>query len=454
MLTCNLLNAEAAKEILRRGVSISGEEKILSFLRFMARGSPNGRLPHLRELSIYPDHYGLSLFTASLLAHLLRCMAHLGRLTTLNIGGIERLLASHPALVPTLAHFSIKHLTVGQVGILGQRLLAAMRSQLTTVRVDFLSNDIRFSNRNDEVCPDANPMWLLLHSQHSLHELWISASTSAPNGPRYPNMASLSLITSDTPRISHYIHAFPNLKTLYTDIEKDWEEDSNPQRLLNQREQELYGTWTRLESYDGDTCTLYYLGLKCPINSIKVLDTENQCDPSMLKALLVDARPRDLWLRIQSTDLVFDDVFIEALTQESSQHLRKFYLSILLLRCDMREEVDLDDVLDAVVTDILAALPLLIIFKIRILCDHLAIGLDADVDIDPMRPLEEQLARWDIRAFANRAFKASSSGNLRKVVISVTGHRTRRVYKTAFLRADVVETTDSSDDGGEDSDDE
>ncbi|OSD00009.1 hypothetical protein PYCCODRAFT_725099 [Trametes coccinea BRFM310] len=133
----------------------------------------------------------------------------------------------------------------------------------------------------------------------------------------------------EMPRIFHCIRAFPNLKTLTTDtfsIANIFKQhDMDVQRSLNKREQATRGSWQRLELYDGYTYALYHLGIACTINLVKLLDTGDECQPSLLKAVF---GPRDLALRIAWGGLSLENDFLAALSAKAFQNLLKLDLSI------------------------------------------------------------------------------------------------------------------------------
>ncbi|KAI9058809.1 hypothetical protein FKP32DRAFT_1680516 [Trametes sanguinea] len=442
MLTSKMLNGEAAKERLRRGVQLFGPQAICSFLHFMCRAILC-RLPYVKELDIAPGVDGLSLplplaRQLAIFFFVLGVMPQYGRLRTLGVWSVEELLRSDESLALAIARIpTIKHLTLEGVGPHARRLLGCMQCQLLSADITIARpDDPSFFDNSLEPDPTNPSMYVFGRSQETLCELRITDSLSASHCARYQNMTVLSLKLLEMPRISDYVRAFPKLKSLVIDVQSSGFDQSemDVQRALNRREQATQGSWPRLNRYDGYPCTLYHLGITCPITSVELKDGGHVFEPALLKAALEDACPRDLALSITRGDVSFKGEFLAALSKKAIQNLRKFDLTISLLPDQDDNNVYVQDMLNSVRSEILARLPSLTTFKLRFDAEFITLFPELEDEYPPLNVLEEQLAGWDMPAFASEAFKAAESGNLWEVVLSLTGHRARNDIRTTYLR--------------------
>ncbi|KAJ2998414.1 hypothetical protein NUW54_g7032 [Trametes sanguinea] len=373
MLISKVLNSEAAKERLRRGVQLFGPQAICSFLHFMSRATLH-RLPYVRELVIAPGVDGLRL--PSPLARQLAMFFFVlvippyGRVRTLGVGSVEELLRSDEALALAIARIpTIKPLTLESVGPHARRLFGCMQSQLLSADITIARpNDPSFFDNTLEPDPTnpSNPsMYIFGRSQETLCQLRITDSLSAFHCACYPNVTFLSLELLEMPRISDYIRAFPNLMSLAIEVESNGFEQSemDVQRALKRREKATQGSW--LNHDHGYPCTLYLLGITCPITSAELYDRGDAFEPALLKAALEDACLRDLALSITRGDVLFKGEFLAALSKKAVQNLRQFDLDISLLPDQDDNNVYVPDM------------------------------LNLEDGYPPLNVLEEQLAEWD-----------------------------------------------------------
>lgn len=183
---------------------------------------------------------------------------------------------------------------------------------------------------------------LLLHgSWDSLRGLSATFSVSAPDSPQYPLLTTLRLSYTDAQRTQHYAHAFPHLRTFTTWDCCGWGygESIEERRTQNQSEQERLGTWPALESYQGTIMNLYLLGIRCHIRTLALSHFEDALEPEMLHAVLGDARPRRLQLRIEGGYWLVAPELLETFTRPGVEELKRFELIVLLEEDDRDMDV-------------------------------------------------------------------------------------------------------------------
>ncbi len=357
--TCRMLHGQGARYLLQDGVSLVTDKQILSFMLFIVgnSGGERPRILRLRELTLSrePPSYidaapgsdsAPSSEAAGMLLHrLFVALASFGLLTRLTIYDSEEVLGLHPALPDAIARLdTIKQLNVSFAGPRTVKMLKALRSTLFWA-------DISIESEVELPLKDKNPMWLLHGSQGSLRSLSATFSVSAPDSPVYPLATALRLSYTDAPRTQHYVRAFPHLRVLSTWDCCGWDHDETYDELRerNQSEQEHLGSWPVLESYQGSIMNLYLLGICCPIRTVAIGHHEDELDPLMLVAVLGDARPRKLQLRIDGGHWLGDPDFLETFVHPGTEALKRFELCVNL------EETDRDtDISDALASSCLS----------------------------------------------------------------------------------------------------
>ncbi|KAI0757172.1 hypothetical protein C8Q80DRAFT_1265133 [Daedaleopsis nitida] len=139
MRTCNTLYLSGAKILLdnRRGVVRVDHAHILSSCCFML-AELGFRFPLLQALNLS----GASLVDEKAAGLLLWTLPKLTSLADLTVEYAEDLLQSNPELHKGFAHLlSVRNLKVTEAGKLTCRMLRRMRSQIISLRIDYLFDD-------------------------------------------------------------------------------------------------------------------------------------------------------------------------------------------------------------------------------------------------------------------------------------------------------------------------
>ncbi|KAL1943172.1 hypothetical protein VTO73DRAFT_4247 [Trametes versicolor] len=431
--TCRMLHSQGARYLLRDGVSLATDKQILSFMLFIVHnsGGERPRILRLRELTLSrehpshierpgPDSVPPSEVPGMLLQGLFVALASFGVLTRLTIYDSEEVLGLHPALPEAIAGLrTLLQLNVSFVGPRTVRMLKAFQSTLFWA-------DISIESEVELPLEDKNPMLLLHGSRDSLRDLSATFSVSTPDSPQYPLLTTLRLSYTDAPRTQHYVHAFPHLRTLTTWDCCGWGhgESIEELRIQNQSEQERLGTWPALESYQGTIMNLYLLGIRCPIRTVALSHFEDELEPEMLHAVLGDARPRRLQLRIEGGYWLVAPEFLETFTRPGVEALRRFELIVQLEEAD--RTMCVYTTLDSILLSIVRPLKDLVSFKLCFDCSSIKrdrYGMKTRQN-DPLERHEQDLADWDIDDYAHR-IEYEASTKLQSISVSLKGHRTR-----------------------------
>ncbi|KAM5542670.1 hypothetical protein V8D89_003631 [Ganoderma adspersum] len=304
--TCRILYHEGAKIALKKPITILDEDKLTLFLRFL-RADDLSRCRYLRQLELwylYPDSENLPAFVETL--------PRLVNLEYLRLLSAEELLEPCPALPPAFAALTnLRYLDLSGAKEVTCGILAALRSPLVSLRVDFVAEDdvkmwdVLDSNR----WPQYHPTRLLKNFTATLEELhcvsWYTTEHIVAPVNVYPNVRRLGIELHDFPlRIHPFISAFPNLADLYLnteyhggyysqDIERSHQE--NVARQLDPVNS--CGTWTRLEHVYGSLYDLYAIGITSHIPRLTIGDTvEGEHRKGMLATVLRYAGPLHLKL--------------------------------------------------------------------------------------------------------------------------------------------------------------
>ncbi|KAI9059792.1 hypothetical protein FKP32DRAFT_1116727 [Trametes sanguinea] len=444
MQTCKEFCRLAAKHILAGGVTLRSQVQACTFLPFLL-ADPTHRLPLLRTLKI-------SIFTDvrrcptadCVMAGLFRLLANGGGLLDLDLAPAEQLLSSHSQLPSAIAGIkTLRCLRLVDVGTLAAGMLAQLQPQLVTA-------DLHYGPKRERRADfDRNPFHLLRHSTQTLRNLSLSSAVihhldASALIPCFANVTALTLECMDVPSIQPYVRAFPRLQSLTVDLDEDGStiaKDFNQlmlQRTSNQQKQKTLGSWPRLASFtSGNPCTLYCLGIACPISSVLLCDVVEGWEPiaTALSEALSDAHPIELTLELIKpytiTDLEFLPVFDKPALRD---------LQVLVLRLHLRHEdqdIDWPRILELLLCRIVAQLSSLRSLELYISCyavvyPYQPVEDQPSPEERPLSTLERGLAEWDPSSFAQRAFDASPKGTLKSIAISQAEHRTRGDFKLEY----------------------
>lgn len=352
MQTCRMFHERGTNHLLQDGVFLATNKQILSFMLFIVGNSGDDlrpRILRLRELTLSrrrpiddtsdsdpgpsPEETGIFLHG------FFKAIASFGCLIRLTLYDSEELLGLHPELPEAIAGLrTIIQLSVSFAGARTVRMLKALRSTLFYADISIESEARDFES--ELPFEDQNPMWLLHGSQSTLRQLSTTFSVSDPFSPVFPRVTVLKLSYTEIPHTQHYVRAFPALRILTTDDCCGWGngEDYDARRAQNQDEQDRLGAWPELDSYRGSVTNLYLLGLRCPVGTIELDHEEETLDPAALRAVLGDARPRRLQLRVDGGEWLVDPGFLETFAQPGVQALKRFELFVNL----QSEDRDMD----------------------------------------------------------------------------------------------------------------
>ncbi|KAL7281138.1 hypothetical protein ACG7TL_004446 [Trametes sanguinea] len=439
MQTCKELYRPAVTCILQGLVTVHVDtSSILSLSSFLFR-DPLHRIPLLRKLKI-DDYYGpgwdeenLTHEGASSLKHLLDRLVAAGCLEELILYEPDDLLEEYPELFDTLGRFtSLKSIKIHGAGERSVDLLRNLESCLVTAHLAF-----EYWRNYDEEDFFRDHIALLSHSQHTLRELSVSRGRvehrhENQDEPTYPNLTKLTLDNTDIIDISQYIRAFPHLQRLEMQECNTFEPDDImmdlSDRERNEEAQKQYGSWPKLGVFDGSLCSLWELALACPISSLQLTDDDlGEVPPTMAIDVLTAARPNNLELRVCGCRVFLTDKVLRIFrhSMESLADLQSLRLDLSIAHED--REGDWHQVLDSMVSEILAPLPSLSFFKLAIKCPSISsrqsVSQNASADEDsedseePLSPLLQHLADWDQTTFIERACSASRNGTLKQVEI-------------------------------------
>ncbi|KAL7281136.1 hypothetical protein ACG7TL_004444 [Trametes sanguinea] len=435
MQTCRELYRPAINCILQSLVTVRvTSSSILSFSCFLFR-DPVHRIPLLRKLEINDiftydaDDAALTPDAASSLKHVLDRLAAAGCLEELVLYEPDDLLEEYPELSDIIESFtSLKSIKIYEAGERSVDLLGNLESCLVTAHIMF--EDWRVY---PEVEIFRSPIDLLCRSQDTLRELSVSRGRlehryANQDEATYPNLTKLTLHDTDILDISRYIRAFPRLRTLeLEDCNTYWplNMDLSTQEQ-NEEAQKQHGSWPRLEVYEGSLCSLWQLALACPVSSLLLTEDDlGEVPPTMTIDVLTAARPNNLELRVCGCRVFLTDEVLRIFrhSMESLADLRSLRLDLSIAHED--REGDWHQVLDSMVSEILAPLPSLSSFKLTIKCPSIpwrrSVTPHATANEgseEPLSPLLRYLTDWDQGTFIARACTASQNGTLKQVEIN------------------------------------
>ncbi|KAH9847370.1 hypothetical protein C2E23DRAFT_519620 [Lenzites betulinus] len=315
MKTCHALYHEGAKIMVRRRVVIVNIPDCVSFLAFL-RAEDTSRCRFLQDLVLsvelprpaVPNPVSQHLYNL-LEGRTFRC------LTSLRLDNSESVLSTHTKLASSFSSLtSLTSLFIGPAGVLTLALLTNLKSDLKYLVLKYQSG-VDQIHRASEL----HPVIVLQPFRESLESLEVHGFDvtldRAQFPSEYPHMQELVLNSPDCPLLAPYIHAFPEVRNLslttvfanrLTLDNIDFEyEFINAYRLTNQDEQDVYGTWTKLETVTGTVPDLYLAGFRCAIQVLYM--TACTWDPfEMALDVLQDASVSRLHLSV-FTIAAFED---------------------------------------------------------------------------------------------------------------------------------------------------
>ena len=311
MSTCRALYHEGPKIALRKAVSISTEDQLASFLKFL-RADNSSRCRYLRKLEI-----SSCFLEPDIVQELIETLPLLVKIEYLRLIEAEELLDLHPALTPAFGSLtSLRH--VDFTGVKGKTcsLLLRLHSPLVSANISFISDDDLklWDYLDDDEWEGCHPAMLLDNFASTLEELQCVAWYTIPDpGPDetlipalvYPDMRRLSIELHHFPlRIDPFIRAFPNLVDLYINTDyhggrySEGIRDSHDTNVAQQLDPvNSCGTWAHLEHFGGCLFDLYAIGLTSHIRRVTIVDRlDDGLRTEMLATVLRYARPLHLKL--------------------------------------------------------------------------------------------------------------------------------------------------------------
>ncbi|PIL22886.1 hypothetical protein GSI_15582 [Ganoderma sinense ZZ0214-1] len=424
MKTCSTLNSEGAKYILTDGVFLRHERGLMSFIWFLiARNGSSEcrrRLTFLKKLSL--DFYPPTEVAAGILEGFFELVPVTSGLICLEISEAEALLAMHPPLGVAIAKLTrLKTLNLSDAGEHCALLLRTLRSSLVFADITFVTSN---GEPEDEATrrSNANPILLLEGSQSTLESLSTNFATSSPDGPRYTNVTSLTLMYIDLLVIEDYIRAFPNVRTLSSSECSGFREDRErweDRRATSMLHQARHGTWRSLRHYVGTVLDLWTFGLACQIRTVGFGVPQNRMvqDPDMLNDVLSDARPSALDLMLPGASYLLDEALRSVLSVERG--LRELDLRVLLHINGNDEIVSVGDVLDLLVDVVRASAVAAFRLKLDMswIRDVRTRAERSGEEGPPIMPFEVYLQDMDVDAYTDALLAKVAS--LREVQVSV-----------------------------------
>ncbi|TFK85869.1 hypothetical protein K466DRAFT_664186 [Polyporus arcularius HHB13444] len=367
MKTCRVLYREGGKQLLRSNeVSIHTEMQLASFLSFM-RADGYARFPHIRTLDLRPSEQTFSRTIEWLVEFFAELVVRKARLQGLSFQWIEDMLPLDGRLAASLAHMgTLTNLSIYYLDHPTWAILRTMCSRLTKVKLVFseVDNDFRAAPRDE-----LDLIHLLEGSQATLESLTLTTSNLTAivtsTGPVYPLMKDLTLKPESVwmPIASHYIQAFPNLRSFFIDDSNtlvDRPDVGSPQcvatRATNRSYQQKHGSWKSLAYFHGEPRHLYTLALACRIDHLFIDEMRESADATILRALLADARPARLELGININANFTKADWVAALCE-----LRTPQVQVLTIKLSVQgedEEMGLEQTINAIY-GIIASLPLI-----------------------------------------------------------------------------------------------
>lgn len=284
--------------LLQDGVSLTTDAHIESFDAFILT-DPSSRLPLLRHLTLArgPENSTNPIWTGLLINKLFSNLAAHGRVLTLTVRYSEDLLCSWEELPHTIARLStLEHLKITSVGPKGFLVLENLSSCLLSAHISV-----------DEKLWDEEESFPTLALSPSSHNAMRRMSLSGFSGcwpPKvpFPNVTSLTLRHGRIPRTLELVRCFPNLRELrmlFVDILPG--ESLAEERVINQKQQRRFGTWTSLRRFSGSPRALFVLAIQTYIPSLMLHDEHSRIPHyNHLRVALQHARPLHLELSMST----------------------------------------------------------------------------------------------------------------------------------------------------------
>ncbi|KAM5542688.1 hypothetical protein V8D89_003649 [Ganoderma adspersum] len=358
MASCRVLNHEGPKIALKKPVSISTEEQLASFLKFL-RADNLSRCRYLRKLEI-----SSCFLEQDIVQELFETLPLLVNIEYLRLIEVEELLDLHPDLTPAFGSLtSLRHIDFTGVKGKACSLLLRLHSPLVSANVSFISDDDLklWDYLDDDEWEGCHPAMLLDNFVSTLEELQCVAWYTIPDpGPDetlipalvYPNMRKLSIELHHFPlRIDPFIRAFPNLVDLYINTDYHggrYSEDIRDSHDTNVAQQldpvNSCGTWAQLEHFRGCLFDLYAIGLTSHIRRVTIVDRlDDGPRTDMLATVLRYARPLHLKLEGITSTMLGDTErgFISMLHHTSASSLLNLDVCVYFGKDDREKDLSL-----------------------------------------------------------------------------------------------------------------
>ncbi|RDX49794.1 hypothetical protein OH76DRAFT_512511 [Lentinus brumalis] len=379
MLTCRYLYHEAAKSTLQHEVYLGCDAQIDKFLRFLV-AEDHTRFRYVRSLRLH-----LNLLSSDLVQKLFDNIAHMTRLTSLEMSDGELALETYPYIGDAVKRItSLQHLGSCTAGWLVIAILNDLNCDLTSINLDWgavVDESFRDNRMKRETLLQYHPVPFLSKWTHSLSELRCSGgrTLNIPGDPEctavYPKMRKLTITCDNFPDPLPYIRAYPNLTHLsavfggFAHVESAHHRKRNLQRQLDPRGT---GTWRHIEQYTGHLGSLYQLGLTCAIDRVRIDDPLlAESDFELLSEIIFHAKARHLKIACDGTLLLDQHTGLSAtLLGYGASRLESLVVTILPRDKDM----DIGSALDTLA----CALAILPVRRLRLLVEG--------VLLDPTRP--------------------------------------------------------------------
>ena len=355
MQTCRSFYCDGARYLVADLVEIQSDEisQVESFVSFMMADHPH-RFPFLRTLALSLNSRAIEracwdnrlAATHSLLRDLFISLSAFGtNFTTLILRDAESILGAHPNLLDAIASLpQVRMLSIDYVDQHSRRMLRRFASSVVSacLTMPTVAAHPRMSG-------EARDLTLLLHaSQSTLEKLEVSNCASF-DGPQFPRMASLTLVSQQSLCTHRYAHAFPNLHILdvvAANIAGLDSADRTFPRLSGLRDenvalQRVHGTWKSLQEVYGTPSILYVLGITCPVVRLGIFSEpgHNPMEPRYLRQVIHDAKPRHLAVAIPSGSALSDPALVSVFYEPCVRRLQTLEMGVSIKPADVKRGV-------------------------------------------------------------------------------------------------------------------
>ncbi|KAI0640644.1 hypothetical protein C8Q79DRAFT_1004229 [Trametes meyenii] len=445
MATSRQLYHEGPKHLLKKTVVLRSENKLVSFLTFMAAEAPY-RFQFLHSLQIDIGH--ISEAATITVEYFFISAAPFLNIRRLTLDRAEEFFESGTGIPGAFALClrTVEHMKVSEIGRRASIFLEHSRSRLVSADLTMIprpipddSDDDSDEEREDDDTDDSrfrNPILQLRNSQETLKTLNVRwCDTDCEIGvlyeQTYPHVKDLTLSANELPYTTHYARAFPNIETLTIGIApREIDElgtamdDFVEHRYMNKIDQLQNGKWEGLKSVHGTLIDLFLLGALCPVERVHI--NGPHMDKRMFRSVLTTARPAYVNFQAFDVDLFYEQDFTHLVRGRWLEPVRAFEITVFFAGILTPEEVDVPKALEILVQGI-KQMPSLVSLGVTLCCYGLHPGMEGSVvrfgTRLPLCPAEEYLRDLDLDAFARRIRDAAP--RLRSVGIALIGHRAR-----------------------------